>query len=147
MLTGMPRIASLATVAVLAATALAPAEEPRLYTWVQVQAVCVRVPAGFCERAGLAPEGASGSWALTAREARMFAALLRAERDVLTAALDESVPSDPLDLARRTVGTRIRISLDRIEQARPGVGRHLRRSIRTGTFCTYAPPGRVRWTL
>lgn len=75
------------------------------------------------------------------------AALLRAERDVLTAALDESAPSDPLDLARRTVGTRIRISLDRIEQARPDVGRHLRRSIRTGTFCTYAPSGRIRWTL
>jgi tetratricopeptide (TPR) repeat protein len=75
------------------------------------------------------------------------AALLRAERDVLVAALDESPTTDPLDLARRTVGVRIRISLDRIEQARPQIGRHLRRWIRTGTFCSYAPDRRVRWTL
>lgn len=75
------------------------------------------------------------------------AALLRAERDVLVAALGEPVPADPLDLARRTVGIRIRISLDRIEQARPAVGRHLRRFIRTGTFCAYAPERRVPWAL
>ena len=75
------------------------------------------------------------------------AALLRAERDVLVAALEEAAPADPLDLARRTVGIRIRISLDRIEAARPDVGRHLRRSIRTGTFCAYSPERRVRWSL
>ena len=75
------------------------------------------------------------------------AALLRAERDVLVAALEDAAPADPLDLARRSVSIRIRISLDRIEQARPDVGRHLRRSIRTGTFCAYAPERRVRWSL
>jgi tetratricopeptide (TPR) repeat protein len=75
------------------------------------------------------------------------AALARAERDVLAAALAEDDRGDPLDRARRTVGTRIRISLDRIEQADPPVGRHLRTCIRTGTFCSYEPDRPVRWVL
>jgi hypothetical protein len=66
---------------------------------------------------------------------------------VLAAALAEDDRGDPLDRARRTVGTRIRISLDRIEQADPPVGRHLRTCIRTGTFCSYEPDRPVRWVL
>jgi hypothetical protein len=49
---------------------------------VMVQAVCVQVPAGFCQRVGLTNEpgqGDAGRWVLTARETRMFDALLRAE--------------------------------------------------------------------
>lgn len=75
------------------------------------------------------------------------AAMARAERDVLTAALNESDEGDPVEQARRAVGTRIRISLDRIEQAQPAVGRHLRTSIRTGTFCAYQADSPVRWAL
>jgi hypothetical protein len=80
------------------------------------------------------------------------AALARAERDALTALLDrdglgEGDVGDPLERARRVVGTRIRISLNRIEQAQPDLGHHLRTSIRTGTFCSYEPDRAVRWAL
>jgi tetratricopeptide (TPR) repeat protein len=76
-------------------------------------------------------------------------ALARAERDSLTSALrgSDADDDDPLDRARRAVGARIRISLDRIERAQPPIGRHLRTSIRTGTFCTYVPDRPVRWRL
>jgi tetratricopeptide (TPR) repeat protein len=79
--------------------------------------------------------------------AAVRAALARAERDLLTAALAEDDQGDPLDRARRTVGTRVRISLDRIEQADPAIGRHLRTCVRTGTFCSYEPDRPVRWVL
>jgi hypothetical protein len=78
---------------------------------------------------------------------RVAAALLRAERDVLAAALDGGAAADPLDLLRLTVAARVRLALDRIERARPAVGRHLRQSVRTGTICAYAPEGRSRWAL
>lgn len=89
--------------------------------------------------AGLAEAEAAGD--------AVAAALVRAERDVLVAVLENPSPPDPLDLARRIVAIRVRMSLDRIEAARPQVGRHLRRSIRTGTFCAYAPEQRIRWAL
>jgi tetratricopeptide (TPR) repeat protein len=79
--------------------------------------------------------------------AAVRAALARAERDVLTAMLTDGPEGDPLERARQTVGTRIRISLDRIEQADPTIGRHLRTSIRTGAFCSYEHDRPVRWAL
>jgi hypothetical protein len=79
--------------------------------------------------------------------AAVRAALARAERDMLTAAMTDRPEGDPIERARRTVVTRIRISLDRIEQAEPALGRHLRTSIRTGTFCSYEPDRPVRWAL
>jgi RNA polymerase sigma factor (sigma-70 family) len=56
---------------------------------VLIEAMCLRVPAGFCERSGLTAEESSLAWILTQREQRMFTALLRAEKlqgglDVLT---------------------------------------------------------------
>ena len=55
---------------------------------VMVQAMCVQVPMGFCKQAGLVEEkgNATGPWALTPRESRMFHALLTAEprKTVLT---------------------------------------------------------------
>ncbi|MCA1692917.1 MAG: hypothetical protein LC733_12235 [Actinobacteria bacterium] len=75
------------------------------------------------------------------------AALARAERDGLLTALVEGEMGDSLDRARRVIGTRIRISLDRIERAQPGLGRHLRTAIRTGTFCSYEPDRPVKWSL
>ncbi len=75
------------------------------------------------------------------------AALAKAERDLLNGALADAGQGDPLDRARRAVGARIRISLDHIERAQPRLGHHLRRSIRTGTFCSYVPAQPVRWRL
>src|SRR5581483_2373200 len=47
---------------------------------VLVEALCIRVPAGFCERSGLAADDATGGpWILSQREARMLSALFRAE--------------------------------------------------------------------
>ncbi|MBP3956206.1 sigma-70 family RNA polymerase sigma factor [Gemmata sp. G18] len=64
--------------------------DPKTEPSVLIQAVCVRVPTGFCDRVGLINESAQGAGydvhALTPRETRMFTALLRAEpnREVLT---------------------------------------------------------------
>jgi RNA polymerase sigma factor (sigma-70 family) len=49
---------------------------------VVVQALCVRVPIGFCERSGLTAEDSlAGVWILTQRERRMLTALFRTEPD------------------------------------------------------------------
>jgi hypothetical protein len=45
------------------------------------------------------------------------------------------------------VTARIRDSLSRIEARHPALGRHLRESIVTGTFCAYRPTTPVRWQL
>jgi hypothetical protein len=48
--------------------------------------------------------------------------------------------------ARTAVRSRIRDALERIETAHPVLGRHLRRSVRTGTYCVYQPDPPVDWT-
>jgi hypothetical protein len=48
---------------------------------------------------------------------------------------------------RKAVGNRIRQAVGRIEQIHPELGRHLRVSVRTGTFCRYEPDRAVRWRL
>ncbi|AMV24806.1 ECF RNA polymerase sigma factor SigE [Gemmata sp. SH-PL17] len=64
--------------------------DPKAGPSVFVQATCVRVPTGFCERIGLKSEHAQGTvydvHVLTPRETRMFTSLLRVEpnREVLT---------------------------------------------------------------
>ena len=82
---------------------------------------------------------------------RVGAAVARAERDMLMADLTgaeggEGVP-DVVELARRATATRIRLAIDAIEDRHPALGRHLRHSVRIGTFCSYepfvAPPWRV----
>ena len=85
------------------------------------------------------------------------AALGRAEGDFLRAELNElageastaaqSSPAEVGDRARRLVALRIRSALDRVEDALPDLGRHLRRSVRTGTFCFYEPERPERWTM
>lgn len=48
---------------------------------VVIEALCMKAPAGFCERCGLTDEdSAAGVWTLTPRECRMFTALIRAEK-------------------------------------------------------------------
>jgi hypothetical protein len=51
-----------------------------------------------------------------------------------------------VERARRAVGTRIRLGIERIEAAHPSLGRHLRHSVRTGTFCAYEPEMRTTWS-
>jgi hypothetical protein len=47
--------------------------------------------------------------------------------------------------ARKNVTNCIRHSLGRIEQAHPALGRHLRRSIKTGILCSYRPEQPTSW--
>jgi predicted ATPase len=71
----------------------------------------------------------------------------RDEREFLLAELRAAVglggqgrrSVDPAERARKTVTWRIRDAMGRIEGAHPSLGRHLRRSLRTGTFCCYDP--------
>jgi hypothetical protein len=47
--------------------------------------------------------------------------------------------------ARKAVSTRIRLAIDRIDTVHPALARHLRNSVRTGTFCSYRPETDVTW--
>jgi tetratricopeptide (TPR) repeat protein len=49
--------------------------------------------------------------------------------------------------ARSAVTLRIKDAISRIEKVHPELGRHLRASVRTGVFCSYAPEHEVAWTL
>ncbi len=51
--------------------------------------------------------------------------------------------------ARVAVTRAIKYSIDKIAEHDPDLASHLRRSVRTGTFCIYAPPStaRVAWVL
>jgi predicted ATPase len=71
--------------------------------------------------------------------------------DQLTAALGlggrARTSGDPAERARSAVTQRIRSTIRRIEEVHPALGRHLRASISTGTFCSYSPETPVRWQL
>ncbi len=54
---------------------------------------------------------------------------------------------DPTERARKAVGMRIRLALDRMEDVHPSLARHLRNSLRTGTFCVYEPERPTVWSL
>lgn len=72
---------------------------------------------------------------------------LLVERDALVAQLTGAYglggrvrrTGDPAERARTSVTARIRDAIRRIDQVHPAFGRHLSRSVRTGTFCTYDP--------
>jgi non-specific serine/threonine protein kinase len=53
--------------------------------------------------------------------------------------------NDDTERARKSVTNRIRHAMSQIESSHPALGRHLRSSIRTGTFCSYEPERTVRW--
>ena len=61
---------------------------------------------------------------------------------------DRAVAS-PAERARVSVTKAIRSAIKAIEPHSPGLADHLTASIRTGQFCSYAPPGELppRWTL
>ncbi|HEV3498638.1 MAG TPA: tetratricopeptide repeat protein, partial [Actinomycetes bacterium] len=80
------------------------------------------------------------------------AALARAERDFLRAELAVVAAGRPPagevgDRARRLAALRIRTCLDGLDHVIPALAHHLRRSIRTGTFCLYEPQRSERWTM
>lgn len=79
------------------------------------------------------------------------AALARAEGDVLAAELSvltaSASASSAGDGARRLVALRIRSSLERLDDVLPALAHHLRRSVRTGTFCIYEPERPERWRM
>jgi len=52
---------------------------------------------------------------------------------------------DWVERARKAVRRRIDAALQRIEAEHPTAGRHLRRSVNTGAFCSYDPAEPVRW--
>lgn len=54
---------------------------------------------------------------------------------------------DDAERARSAVTWRVRDAIKRIERAHPDAGAHLRRSIRTGTFCAYDPEGGAAWEV
>ncbi len=78
-----------------------------------------------------------------------------AERDFLVAELTRALGlggrsrrvGDDVERARSTVTARIRDAIRRIDAASPTLGEHLRRSVRTGTYCSYDPPDEVTWEL
>jgi hypothetical protein len=80
---------------------------------------------------------------------------LAGERDLLAAELGRAVglggrarqTGGSAERARTTVTTRIKDALRRLEAAHPAAARHLRRSLRTGTFCTYDPDPTVAWDV
>ncbi len=49
--------------------------------------------------------------------------------------------------ARSTVTWRIRSAIKKIRAAHPRLGQHLANSVRTGTFCIYAPEAPTNWAL
>ncbi|MGH2782991.1 MAG: hypothetical protein ACRDLA_16605, partial [Thermoleophilaceae bacterium] len=55
--------------------------------------------------------------------------------------------ADETERARKAVRARIRLTLDRIDREHPSLGRHLRASVRTGTFCSYEPEHSPGWQL
>jgi tetratricopeptide (TPR) repeat protein len=83
------------------------------------------------------------------------AALARAERDALAHELAAAIGlggrarrrGDPAERARSAVTRRIREMITRIEAAHPTLGRHLRHSVRTGTYCAYEPDEPVTWEV
>ena len=54
---------------------------------------------------------------------------------------------DPAERARKAVSARIRDAVKAIGACHAALGDHLRASVRTGTFCSYAPASPVRWRV
>lgn len=52
---------------------------------------------------------------------------------------------DPLERARKTVSTRIRRAIAQVGRHHPELGRHLERSVDTGSWCAYRPEDPIDW--
>jgi hypothetical protein len=81
------------------------------------------------------------------------AARLEVELDAVAAELARSLglsgrvrrTADDTERARKAVGMRLRATIDRIGAELPALGHHLRHSVRTGLYCSYAPERPVMW--
>ena len=81
------------------------------------------------------------------------AALLREQRQTLAEVVARDLGlggqprrlGDPVERARKTVSIRIRRTIAAVGRAHPELGRHLERSIDTGTWCAYRPAEAVDW--
>jgi hypothetical protein len=81
------------------------------------------------------------------------AALVRDERQQLAEQVARDVGlggrtrrvGDPIEQARKTVSTRIRRTITHITRVHPELGRHLDRSVDTGTWCAYRPADEIHW--
>ena len=62
------------------------------------------------------------------------------------AALCDAIAGPDAERARTAVTARIKDAIRRIGEAHPDLGRHLARSVRTGTFCVYDPDQPARWS-
>ncbi|MBV9284546.1 MAG: hypothetical protein JO176_08020, partial [Acidimicrobiia bacterium] len=54
---------------------------------------------------------------------------------------------DPAERARKAVSARIRDAVKAVGACHAALGDHLQASLRTGTFCSYAPASPVRWRV
>jgi hypothetical protein len=80
---------------------------------------------------------------------------LHEERDALVAELSGAYGlggrarrrGDSSERARSTVTQRVRDAIARVEASDGPLGAHLRRSVRTGTFCSYVPEHPTTWDL
>ena len=54
---------------------------------------------------------------------------------------------DPAERARTAVAWRVRSALRKLEAEHAVLARHLRNSVRMGTWCAYEPEAPVRWEL
>jgi tetratricopeptide (TPR) repeat protein len=78
---------------------------------------------------------------------------LNKEREALLAELSATtglggrprVAGSPAERMRKAVTYRIRHAISRVGDAHPELGRHLRASVRTGTWCSYTPEHQVDW--
>ena len=81
------------------------------------------------------------------------AGTLNKEREALLAELSATTglggrprtAGSPAERMRKAVTYRIRHAISRVADAHPELGRHLRASVRTGTWCSYTPEHRVDW--
>ena len=79
----------------------------------------------------------------------------REEREFLLAELGAAVGLggrprrllDPAERARKAVAGRVYDAITHIEKVHRALGRHLRRSVRTGSFCVYDPAESTAWRL
>ena len=82
-------------------------------------------------------------------------ARIAAERDALVEALTQAYglggrvrrSGSDAERARTAVTARVKDAIRRIGGAHPDLGRHLARSVRTGTFCVYEPDQPTIWSV
>jgi tetratricopeptide (TPR) repeat protein len=82
-------------------------------------------------------------------------ATIKAERDAIAHELAAALGlggrartlGDPAERARKAVSARIRDAVKAIGSCHLELGAHLDASVRTGTFCCYAPATEVRWRV